>query len=121
MTILRDIFLDTEGLTVEQLESFGRDLVEYQKGMNWWLGDTARAARRLLGDDNYSQVFPVDASPGLIQRCEAVAKAYPKEADRNPLATWTQHMAVANKPDRQELLAAMVDKGQTSDESRKAQ
>jgi 5'-3' exonuclease len=107
-------------LPIEQLESFGKGVVEWQRGVNWWIGDIARAARRLLGDDNYSQVFPPETSPGLIQRCEAVAKAYPKESDRNPLATWTQHMNVANKPNRIELVAAMVSEGQTSDESRKA-
>ena len=114
---LRELFLDTSNVTVSELESFGEGLVNWQRGINWWIGDIARAAHRKLGD-NYSQVFPDHVSPGLIQRCEAVANAYPKESDRNPLATWTQHMKVANKPDRIALVAAMVEAGQTSDESR---
>lgn len=86
----------------------------------WWIGDTARYAKHVLRlGDNVSQVFPPFVSPGLIQRCEAVASAYPMESERNPLASWTVHAMHANKPDRIALVAASVEAGRTSDEERK--
>jgi len=121
MSRLGDVFLDTKELTTEQVEHYGQHLAVEQRGVNWWIGDVARYARNTLKlGDNYSQVFPEWVSPGLIQRCEAVAAAYPKEADRNPLATWTIHMRHANHPDRIALVAATVEDGLTSDESRQA-
>lgn len=119
MDRLHDIFLDTTGLNRADLESWGSGLVEWQRGVNWWLGDIARAAREKFGDD-YTQVFPVSASPGLIQRCEAVANAYPRKEDRNPLATWSVHMREANQPDRIARVQSHVDAGRTSDEAAKA-
>ena len=90
MSRIHDHFLDTTDLTREQLESFGSDCAVFQRGVNWWIGDIARYAKYGLKlGDNYAQVFPEWVSPGLIQRCEKVALAYPKESDRNPLATWT--------------------------------
>jgi len=115
---LHDIFLDTQGLDLAQLEVFGTDLVVYQRGINWWLGDAARAAER-LSPDNWAQVFPA-GSPDLLCRCMAVAKAYPREEDRNPLATWTIHAREANKPDRLQRIQAHIDAGRTSDEAAKA-
>ncbi len=114
---MKPLFLDTKGLDAAQLESFGAGLAEQQRAVNWMIGDVARASKRLLGEDNYSQVFPEWMSVGLVQRCEAVASAFPREEDRNTLATWSQHMNVANKPNRVALVEAMV--GETSDESRK--
>lgn len=116
---MKSLGLDTTNMTVQEMEVWGRDLTDTQKSLNWWIGDLARAAKAKLGDDNYSQVFPPDVSPGLIQRCEAVARAYPREEDRNPLASWTIHMQHANKPNRIALVAAAVDAGRTSDEERK--
>lgn len=117
----RTVFIDLKGYDVSLATSIGTTFGWWQRGINWWIGDLARYAKHVLHlGDNYSQVFPEWVSPGLIQRCEAVASAYPKESDRNPLATWTQHMQVAGKPDRIALVAAAVDKGLTSDESRKA-
>ncbi len=118
MSRLHDIFFDAEGLPLEQLESFGESLAVQQRGLNWWLGDIARYSAARF-PDKWQQVFPDWISPGLVARCAAVSVAYPNESDRNPLATWTQHMQVANKPNRVELVAAMVEKGQTSDESRR--
>ncbi len=114
---MKPLFLDTKGLDAAQLESFGAGLAEQQRAVNWMIGDVSRASKRLLGEDNYSQVFPEWMSVGLVQRCEAVASAFPREEDRNTLATWSQHMNVANKPNRVALVEAMV--GETSDESRK--
>lgn len=114
------IFFHTKGLTLEDAERVGTDLAEEQRAMNWKIGDLAIHAKDVLKlGDNYSQVFPEWMSVGLIQRCEAVARAYPTEESRNILATWTQHMTVANKPNRIELVTEMVSKGETSDESRK--
>jgi 5'-3' exonuclease len=121
MSRFHSIFLETKDLTLEELQSFGEGLAIQQRGVNWWIGDTARFAKYGLKlGDNYTQVFPEWMSPGLIQRCEAVALAYPREEDRNPSASWTTHMQHANKPDRIALVAATVEKGLTSDESRKA-
>ena len=120
MSRMKPLALDTDSMSVSEMERWGQDLTGLQAGINWWLGDLARAAKSKLGEENYSQAFPPEVSPGLIQRCEAVARAYPREEDRNPLASWSQHMTVAGKPDRIALVAAMVEAGQTSDESRKA-
>ncbi len=117
MSRMQELFLDTSGLDVAGLEAWGRDLAWWQRQINWYIGQLAIAAKDKLGDENYSQVFPPDVSPGLIQRCEAVARAYPPK-DRNPLASWTVHMTHANKPNRIELVAASVDAGRTSDEER---
>jgi 5'-3' exonuclease len=115
---LEDLFLNTKGLTLQQLEAFGRDLVWWQKNINWYIGDCARAAAA-LSPDHWEQVFP-EGPPDLIARCMAVAKAYPRKEDRNPLATWTIHMREANKPDRIQRVQAHVDAGRTSDEAAKA-
>lgn len=118
---LHDTYLDADGFDVEQAASYGEHLAVQQRGVNWWIGDIARHARdRLKLGDNLAQVFPEWMSPGLVSRCEAVARAYPREADRNPLASWTIHMTHANKPDRLSLVAAAVDAGRTSDEERRA-
>lgn len=119
MSRMQALYLDTKDMTVEAMESWGKDLCDMQKSVNWWLGDLAIAAKAKLGEDNYSQVFPVDVSSGLIQRCEAVARAYAPQ-ERNPGASWTIHMQHANKPNRLALVAAAVDAGRTSDEERKA-
>ena len=116
---LHERFLDTSGLDVVGMEDYGRELTWWQARINWFIGDLALAAKAKLGEENYSQVFPPDVSPGLIQRCEAVALAYPREEDRNPLATWTIHMKHKNSPRRLALVAAAVEAGRTSDEERK--
>lgn len=104
--------------TLESLSSFGDGFANWQRAVMWWIGDLAKYAEARF-PDTWQQVFPEWMSPGLIARCAAVSKAYPKEEDRNILATWSQHMQMANKPNRVELVAAVVDKGQTTDESRK--
>ena len=112
-------WLDDEGIDVDTLTEYAEFLCEFQRSVMWWIGDAAIAAKRLLGDD-WTQAFPCDVSPGLVARCEAVSRAYPKVQDRDIPATWTQYMREANKPNRLELLAAIVEKGQTTDESRRA-
>lgn len=114
---MNELHLDTSGLDEKGLEAWGTDLAWWQRQINWYIGDLAIAAKAKFGEDNYSQVFPPDVSPGLIQRCEAVARAYhPK--DRNKDASWTIHMQHANKPNRVELVAAAVEAGRTSDEEK---
>lgn len=121
MSAFKDIFLDTSGITVAQAEALGNDLARWQRDVNWMIGDLARYARHNLKlGDNYSQVFPTWVSPGLIQRCEAVSAAYPREEDRNILATWSVHMQNANRTDRIARVAAHVEAGRTSDEARRA-
>lgn len=108
----------TPNSTMQQLEEYGEHFAHLQRGVLWWLGDLARYAEASW-PDTWQQVFPEWISPGLVSRCAGVAKAYPNESDRNSLATWSQHMKVAGKPDRKELLQAIVDAGLTTDESRK--
>ena len=117
MSRMQELYFDASGLEVDEMEAWGRDFAEWQRNINWYIGDLAIAAKAKLGPDNYSQVFPVTMSPGMIQRYEAVARAYPPK-DRNPLASWTIHMQHANKPNRIALVAAAVDAGRTSDEER---
>ena len=113
---LQDVSLDTDGIDADTLERIGTALAVMQRGINWWIGDAARAAQdRLKMGDNVSQIWPEWMSLGLVQRSEAVARAYePKE--RQIDLTWTQHMTVANKPDRVQQLEAAA--GKTSDETR---
>ena len=121
MSPLQDSFFDPSKLDREQLESYGTAFAEWQKSVNFWIGDAARYARDVLHlGDNYSQIFPPSMSPGLIQRCEAVARAYPRQEDRNPLATWSIHMQHANRPDRIARVQAAVASGRTTDEEREA-
>lgn len=120
MSRQKPVSLDTAGLSLSELEQWGKDLIAQQRSINWYLGDLAIAAKAMLGEDNYSQVFPTETSPGLIQRCEAVARAYaPSERNEHPAATWSIHKLYSNKPNRIELVAAAVEAGRTSDEERK--
>lgn len=117
-TRMKPRFFDTTGLTLEALSEYGNEFAAIQRDIAFWIGDLARYAEARW-PDTWQQAFPDWVSPGLIDRCKGVAKAYPKESDRQHEATYTQYMQAARKPNRQELLAEMVDKGQTSDESRK--
>jgi len=120
MTNYREQHLEIpKDVTAKTLEGLGDFIAESQRGVNWWLGDLALAAERLLGVERYHQVFPDWISPGLVDRCKAVSKAY-KPGDRNILATWTIHMKHANDSDRIAKVQAHVDSGRTSDEARKA-
>jgi 5'-3' exonuclease len=116
---LRPQFFDVPtNSTQESLQGHGTSFAELQRGINWWIGDLARYAEARW-PDTWHQVFPEWISPGLVDRCKAVAKAYPNEEDRNPDCTYTQHMQLANKPDRKKLLEEVARNGLTSDESRK--
>ena len=114
---MHDVFMDCTKCTLNELQSFGEGLAVWQRGMNWWIGDVARYAKARF-PDTWNQVFPEWMSPGLVSRCIGVSEAYPNESDRNPDATWHQHMQVAGRPDRIALVCEMVENGQTSDESR---
>ena len=107
-----------KGITLEKLQEHGQYWVDTQRLCNWAIGDIAIKAGSMSEDALY-QVFPEAVSPGLVDRCKGVSRAYPSDEDRNPLCTWAQHMQVANKSDRKELLESFVEKGLTSDESRK--
>lgn len=116
---IRDLFFEVPtNSTIVQLESYGTGFAEWQRGCLWYIGDLARYAEARW-PETYQQVFPEWISPGLVARCKAVAQAYPKEADRNPLATWSIHMRHASFPDRKDRVQAAVDAGRTSDEDRK--
>jgi 5'-3' exonuclease len=104
---------------LEQLQQHAQFWADAQRLCNWALGDIARKAES-ISNDALQQVFPEWVSPGLIARCKAVALAYPEESDRNPLATWSQHMQASSRSDRKEFIEELVTKGLTTDESRKA-
>jgi len=106
-------------ITLKRLEEYGQYWATAQRLCNWCIGDIAREAES-MSPDALHQVFPEDTSPGMVSRCKAVSLAYPNDDDRNPLCTWTQHMQVASKANRKELLEEIAQKGLTSDESRKA-
>ena len=87
-----------------------------KKAINWWIGDLAKFGEQWY-PSTWSQSFPV-GSHDDIHRCKGVADAYPAEADRNTLASWTVHMHAAGKTDRIARVASSVKRGLTSDESR---
>lgn len=115
---LLDRFMDCTGMTMLSAESYGTELARWQKNVMFWLGDLAKYSEARWPDTHH-QVWPDWVSPGMIARAIAVAQAYPRPEDREHDATWTQFMRLANRGDRQEQLAAIVDKGLTSDESAK--
>lgn len=107
----------TPGTSLEDFETWLGLLLESQRDVLWQIGDLALAVERQHPTTFY-QAFPEWISPGLIDRCKAVAAAYRPE-DRNILATWSVHMKHAKDPARNALVQAAVDAGQTSDENRK--
>ena len=118
MERLRKRFLDCKGLDMESAESFGEELIPMQRDVMFWIGDLARYAEARW-PETWQQVFPEWASPGLLARAAGVCRAYPNEEDRRHECTYSQFMKLAGKPDRQEQLARIADKGLTTDESRK--
>jgi len=107
--------LDCTGLDAKQVEDLATHLCSLQRDIHFWLGDLARHAKNHRMTE---QVWPEWVSPGLIARCEGVAKAYPSESDRESEATYTQYMQNASKPDRLDRLNRITEAGLTSDESR---
>ncbi len=115
----RKRFLDCKGMTIEEAEQWGKDLAEMQRDIMWWVADLARYSEARWPDTHH-QVWPEWISPGMIARAAGVGKAYPTEFDREWEATYSQYMQNAGRLDRHKRLEAIVDKGLTTDESRKA-
>lgn len=120
MSRLRKRYLDCSKMTLEEAESFGTELATLIRDIPFWFGDLARYAEARWPDTHH-QVWPEWVSPGQLARNSGVCKAYPKEEDREHEATYSQYKDAAGQPNRQALLAEIVDKGQTTDESRAAQ
>lgn len=116
---MRPRFFDTSNLPMMEAEAFGEDFAKLQRDIMFHIGDLARFSEAKWPEEHY-QIWPPWVSPGMVQRAAGVARAYPTEAERQIEATYSQYMQVAGKPDRQKLLEEMVDKGQTTDESRQA-
>ena len=114
----RKRFLDCSGMDLAEAEQYGELLAELQRDVHFMLGDLARYVE-VRFPERHHQAFPEWVSPGLLARTAAVAKAYPQESDRQIEATYTQYMRVANQPDRIARLEAIVEAGQTTDESAK--
>jgi 5'-3' exonuclease len=112
-------FLEIDQLTLEEAEFYADILAHQQRDIMFHIGDLFRAAKSKW-PDTHNQIWPEWVSPGMLLRAGGVCGAYPDMADRQHEATYSQYMHVAGKPDRHERLAEMVDKGQTTDESRKA-
>ena len=110
-------FLDCSGLTIEEAEQLGEVLSTLARDVSFWLGDLSKytVAR---WPDTHHQCWPVTQSPGQLARNAAVCAAYPKPEDRQHDCTYSQYMQQAGKPDRQQRLADIVEKGLTTDESR---
>lgn len=117
---MRKRFMDCTGMTLEDAEKWGTQLCEMQRDILFSIGDLARYCESRWPDTHH-QVWPEWVSAGMLSRAAGVCKAYPNEADRGAEATYSQYMQVAGRPDRLERLAAIVEAGQTTDESRKAQ
>ena len=100
---MNELHLDLTDVDLDGLKAWGRDLAEWQRNINWYIGDLAIAARDMLGDEYY-MAFPPGMSLDVIQQCELVARAYAPK-DRNPLVCWAVHMQHAYKPNRLELIA----------------
>jgi len=116
---LRKRFLDCSNMTLQEAEAWGKDLIEQQRDIMFWVGDLARFAESKW-PDTHQQIWPEWVSPGLLSRAAGVCRAYPQESDREAEATYSQYMQAASRPDRLARLAAIVDKGLTTDESRAA-
>ena len=112
-------YLDCSGLTLETAEQLGELLSVIARDHGFWLGDLARHSEARWPDTHH-QVWPVFQGPNQLSRNAGVCRQYPDQSDRETEATYTQYRLVASEPDRQKRLAEMVDKGQTSDESRAA-
>ncbi len=119
MTRMEKRRFDCQGLTIEQAEAFGSEFAKMQRDIMFWIADLQRYSEARW-PDTYHQVWPEWVSHAMLARAAGVGNAYPNETDRQFAATYTQYMQAAGKPDRLELLAAIVDKGLTSDESRNA-
>ena len=121
MALLKRMLTPKDGddvlLTLEQCEQMAESLAQLQRDINWWIGDLARYAEHRWPNTHH-QIWPAGVSVGLLQRCVAVAKAYPNASDREHEATWSQYRSLANADDREQRLAEAV--GQTSDETRDA-
>lgn len=117
MSRLRKRFLDCSNMTQAEAAQWGKELLEQQRDIMFWIGDLARFSEAKW-PDTHQQIWPEWVSPGLLARAAGVCRAYPKPEDREAEATYTQYMMVASKPDRLERLAKA--EGMTTDESRAA-
>jgi len=118
MSRLQERFLDCSNLTLEEAEALGRDLIWYQQGINFWIGDLERYAAHRW-PEIHDQIWPEGARLGVVQRAAGVCRAYPTAEDREAPATYSQYRQVAKEPDRLQRLWTMVEEGKTTDESRK--
>ena len=120
MSRMRKRFFDCSQMTMEEAEAWGKELAGIQRDILFWCGDLARYAQDNWPDSQF-QVWPETVSPGMVARTAGVCRAYPAEQDRQHEATFTQYLQQAKKPDRHERLEEVVDKGLTTDESRKVE
>lgn len=110
---MNELFLDLSGVDLAGLVAWGRDLAEWQRNINWYIGDLAIAARDMLGNQYYT-LFPPGMSLNVIEQCELVARAYAPK-DRNPLACWAIHMQHAGRSNRLELVAPPATKAESDE------
>jgi hypothetical protein len=101
---------------LEEFESPMEALIFFQKNVFWWIGDMILEGEKKYGDYIW-QCVPPGVSQEMLDRCVAVAKAYPR-TERNHNLSWTHHMVVSNKRNRQKLLKEAEEQGWSSGELR---
>jgi 5'-3' exonuclease len=114
----RSRYLDCSNLTIEEAQDLGEWFAQIQRDINFYCGDLARYAESRW-PETHQQIWPEWVSSDMLSRCAGVCRAYPTEEERQHQATYTQYMQKSGKPNRQALLAEIVDRGLTTDESRK--
>lgn len=82
--------------TDDQWESMANHLFAMQRSIYWWIGDFVIQGEQQMGDDIYQYIDP-SFSLSLIERCVAVARAFPV-SQRNPNLSWTHHQSVMSLP-----------------------
>jgi hypothetical protein len=103
---------------MEDFEAPLEAIVFLQKNVFWWIGDLILEAEKKYGDDVW-QLVPNNVSQDMLDRCRAIALAYPR-TERHLNLSWTHHMVVANLPPEQRkgLLLQAESQGWTSGELR---
>jgi hypothetical protein len=105
-----------EDMTDEEYTNIGAILLEMQGAIQWWIGDWARLAQRqnkwgTIYDDIVEQTGFENKT---IRNWRAVAEAYPDLSLRKDKLTFSHHVLVYTREDRNELLEHAVENNLTT-------